>query len=154
METCKGENIRTGGTEEGSMKEKILFTIISLVICFLYGIVAAEEMKGAHSSHQHRHLEYAKIENPVAKTEKSVLQGRQLYEMHCIACHGKAGKGGIGPKLTGNARKHGGTDGEIFHVITDGAAGTAMKGFKKELTDEMRWHLVNYIDSLKTSKNL
>lgn len=57
-------------------------------------------------------------------------------------------KEGTGPNLTVSARSHGGTDGEMFHVITDGVAGTAMKGFKKELTEEMRWHPVNYIRSL------
>jgi hypothetical protein len=39
----------------------------------------------------------------------------------------------------------------MFHVITDGVAGTAMKGFKKVFTEEMRWHLVNYINSLRNA---
>jgi len=109
-------------------------------------------MKDAHKTHEHRHMKYAKIKNPIAKTEKSITQGRKLYEEHCIACHGESGKGGVGPNLRGPVRIHGNTDGEMFHVITDGVAGTAMKGFKKELTDEMRWHLVNYIKSLKNAE--
>lgn len=105
-----------------------------------------------HKHEQHRHLEYAKIKNPVAKTEKSVAEGRRLYEKHCMACHGKAAKGGIGPELTVPSRMHGSTDGEMFHVIADGVAGTAMKGFGNDLSDEMRWNLVNYITSLRKSK--
>ena len=45
-----------------------------------------------------------------------------------------------------------GSDGEIFHVITDGVKGTAMQSFKKGLSKEMRWNLVNYIKSLKGQK--
>jgi mono/diheme cytochrome c family protein len=102
-----------------------------------------------HQYKHHRHPEYAKIKNPIAKTEKSIAQGRKLYEKHCKACHGETGKGGICPDLTVSVRIHGNTDGEMFHVITDGAVGTTMKGFRKELSDEMRWHLVNYITSLR-----
>lgn len=82
----------------------------------------------------------------------SITQGRQLYEKHCISCHAEAGKKGTGPDLSASVLMHGSTDGELFHVITAGVAGTAMKGFKKELSDEMRWHLVNYIISLRKSK--
>ncbi len=44
-------------------------------------------------------------------------------------------EGGIGPPLNGPVRIHSNTDGEIFHVIADGVAGTAMKGFKNELSE-------------------
>ncbi len=121
--------------------------LLSLSLVSLNGFAHEEQ----HEHGPHRHLKYAKIKNPVAKTEKSIAQGRRLYEQHCIACHGKSGKGGIGPHLTGPVLMHGSSDGEMFHVITAGVAGTAMKGFKKELTEEMRWHLVNYITSLMKS---
>jgi mono/diheme cytochrome c family protein len=92
------------------------------------------------------------MKNPVAMTAQSLSEGAKLYGEHCIACHGELGKGGTGPNLTGSVRIHGNTDGEMFHVITDGVAGTAMKGFKKEMMEEMRWHLVNYIKSLRITK--
>jgi cytochrome c oxidase cbb3-type subunit 3 len=134
------------------MKEKIVFIIFFVSIGLSYSSAVAEETIDAHKPHQHRHLEYAKTMNPIAKTEKSVAQGRKLYEKHCMACHGEAGKGGIGPDLTGSPRIHGNSDGEIFHVISNGVKGTAMKGFREELSDEMRWQLVNYITSLKKTK--
>lgn len=129
------------------MKDIIVFLIISVFFCLPYDSAAAE--KDTHKPHQHRHPEYADKVNPVAKTEMSILQGRKLYEKHCMVCHGTAGKGGIGPDLTGAVRKHGSTDGEVFHIVTDGVQGTAMKGFRDELSDEMRWHLVNYVTGLK-----
>jgi len=125
--------------------------ILFLLIVVLAALTGWAQEKH-HKHEQHRHAESAKIKNPVAKTEKSVAEGRRLYEKHCIACHGKAARGGIGPDLTVPSRIHGSTDGEMFHVIADGVAGTVMKGFGKDLSDEMRWNLVNYITSLRKSK--
>ncbi len=126
-----------------------VFLIVMILTAPSFAAIIHEE---PHGHGPHRHLQYEKMKNPVAMTEQSIAQGRQLYEKHCLACHGESGKGGIGPSLTGPARMHGGTDGEIFHVITDGVAGTAMKGFKKELPDKTRWDLVNYIKSLEKKK--
>jgi mono/diheme cytochrome c family protein len=138
------------GIENLKTRNKALRYISFLIILLLVSLdgFAHEEQ---HEHEHHRHLEYAKIKNPVAKTEMSIAQGRKLYEKNCIACHGEAGKGGTGPGLSVPVLIHGSTDGEMFHVITDGVAGTAMKGFKKELPDELRWHLVNYIKSQKYS---
>jgi mono/diheme cytochrome c family protein len=128
----------------------ISFLVMLLLMSF--DSIAQEE----HHMHEqpHRHPKYAKIKNPVAMTGKSIAVGNKLYEEHCIACHGKAGRGGIGPSLTGSVLIHGNTDGEIFHVITDGIAGTKMKGFEKQLIDEMRWHLVNYIKSIRETEEV
>mgnify|MGYP001589018564 FL=1 len=79
-----------------------------------------------------------------------MAEGKKLYEKHCIACHGESGKGGAGPDLTDAVWIHGNTDGEIFNAITGGAQGTAMESFKKELSEEARWHLVNYLVSLRS----
>jgi mono/diheme cytochrome c family protein len=84
-------------------------------------------------------------------TSQSIAEGGKLFETHCTACHGKTKIAGIGPDLEGSPRMHGNSDGEIFHVISAGVKGTAMKGFRNELSDEKRWHLVNYIRSLKNS---
>lgn len=127
----------------------ISFLVMLLLVSF--DSIAQEEH---HMHEQHRHPKYAKIKNPFAMTEKSITVGNKLYEQHCIACHGKAGKGGIGPSLTGSVLTHGNADGEIFHVITDGVVGTTMKGFKKQLNDEMRWHLVNYIKSIRETEKV
>jgi mono/diheme cytochrome c family protein len=125
--------------------------ILFLLILFLtpFDGFAQEER---HRHKRHGHPGHAKIKNPVAKTEKSVAEGKKLYEKHCTACHGEAGKGASGPALSAPELIHGSTDGEIFHVITDGVAGTAMKGFKKELSDELRWHIVNYIAGLRKTR--
>ena len=134
------------------MKIIIVFLLISVFFCLPYGSATAEEMNDAHKPHQHRHPEYAKIKNPVAMTDKSIAEGKTLFEKHCVACHGKTGIGGIGTDLKGSPPIHGNSDGEIFRVITEGVKETAMKGFREKLSDEKRWNLVNYIISLRLSK--
>jgi mono/diheme cytochrome c family protein len=97
-----GINLKT----RNKVMRNISFVLILLLVA-LDGLAQEENHKHEH----HRHPEYAKINNPIAKTEKSIAQGRNLYEKHCIACHGESVKGGIGPHLTGSVRIHGSTDG-------------------------------------------
>jgi cytochrome c oxidase cbb3-type subunit 3 len=85
-------------------------------------------------------------------TEQSIAEGKKLFEKHCMSCHGKTEQGGMGPDLKGPLWIHGNSEGEIFHVITAGVKGTTMKGFREKLSDKMRWHLVNYIASLKKNE--
>jgi len=131
---------------------KVMRNIAFLIILLLVSLDVVAQEEHHKSEQQHRHPEYARIKNPVAIDAKSIAEGKKLYGKYCIACHGEAGNGGTGPNLTGSVRIHGNTDGEMFHIITDGVAGTAMRGFKKDLTEEMRWRLVNYIKSLRNAK--
>lgn len=96
------------------------------------------------------------LKNPVAYSAGSVAQGKNLYLRNCRACHDFDGKGRAGidfvptplPDLTDpKTWKHGVTDGEMFTVIRDGTK-TDMESFKKKLSDEQMWHLVNYVRSL------
>ncbi len=121
-----------------------------MVIAFflLLPLQAFPAQTSEHASHPHVHKKYAQLKNPVPPTNESFQKGREIFEKQCIACHGKDTRGGIGPELTDEQWIHGSSDGEIFHVISAGVASTAMKGYKDELSDEMRWHLVNYIRSI------
>jgi cytochrome c553 len=131
--------------------KKIIILIVFSVLILIFSYAFAQTTEHIHKPHPHKHKKYAKVKNPIPMTEDSIMKGKALYEKHCVSCHGESGKGGNGiPDLTDGLWIHGDTDGEMFHVITDGTKGpTPMKGFKKELTKEMRWQLVNYIKSLK-----
>ncbi len=136
-------------SNEKVIGDRMQMILLSRMIILSSSSLDAVDQVEQHEHGPHRHLRYAKIKNPVAITVQSIAQGKQLYEKHCMVCHGQQGSGGIGPPLYGPVRIHGNAEGEIFHVITYGIAGTAMKGFKNELPEEMRWHLVNYIKSQK-----
>jgi mono/diheme cytochrome c family protein len=96
--------------------------------------------------------------NPVPATAASITAGRALYSKNCRHCHGLRGRGDgpLAPKdpkpsdLTDARWDHGGSDGEIFAVIWNGAPApkSEMKPMKGTLTEKNVWEIVNYLRSL------
>ena len=97
----------------------------------------------------------ARRANPVASDEKSIAAGKKLYVQECADCHGGAGRGdGPGardleldapmPDLS-QAKMWKQTDGALFFKITEGRE--PMPGME-DLSEEQRWHLVNYVRTL------
>ncbi len=93
-----------------------------------------------------------KLKNPVTPTEASLGAAKSIYEQDCAKCHGQDGKGegpeaamyDVQPADFTNAQMMGEmTDGEIFYIISEGRR--PMPAYKKRLTDEQRWQLVNYV---------
>jgi copper transport protein len=95
----------------------------------------------------------AGLTNPIPPTRDSVERGRLVYEANCVVCHGEAGRGD-GPAAAGlrpqpaDFRVHlaaGHTDGQLFDWVTNGVPGTSMPAFRDQLTEEERWHVLNFI---------
>jgi mono/diheme cytochrome c family protein len=91
-----------------------------------------------------------KVTNPVAKNDANLAAGKDIFLKTCAICHGKKGKGD-GPKTAELDKPVGDftkedfgkqSDGAIFWKITEG--NKPMPSFKKEMTEEQRWLLVNY----------
>ncbi len=90
--------------------------------------------------------------NPVRSTEDGLQAARGVYKENCAKCHGDTGRGD-GPEawknypsptdLVNEARVKKATDGALFYQISEGRR--PMPGFKKRLSDEQRWELVNLI---------
>jgi mono/diheme cytochrome c family protein len=102
-----------------------------------------------------------KVKNPVAASAASVTAGAATYKKYCSFCHGPEAKGNgpLAPKgsmpsdLTDAKWDHGDTDGEIFHIVTNGVGGTSvMKGFKGKIPDQDLWNVINYLRSLGPKK--
>lgn len=99
-----------------------------------------------------------KMKNPVKPTEASVEKGKEIYEKKCAPCHGANGDGKgpararLSPKPTNFKDPHAGkmTDGEHFWKITTGRG--PMPSFAKDLAEEERWYVVNYINTLMKHK--
>jgi mono/diheme cytochrome c family protein len=96
--------------------------------------------------------------NPVPTTAASVTAGRALYNKNCRHCHGLRGVGD-GPLAPSNPRPanltdekwdHGGSDGEIFAIIWNGAPApkSEMKPMKETLTERNVWDIVNFLRTL------
>jgi len=96
-----------------------------------------------------------KIINPIKITEPSINIGKKLYTTYCAACHGNKGKGdglaaaSLNPKPANFTldKIQNQTDGAIYWKLTEGRS--PMAGYKGSLSDEQRWHLVNFIRTLK-----
>lgn len=100
----------------------------------------------------------AKKRNPIPAEEKSIEAGKQIYTRECLSCHGPRGRGD-GPQAKDLEKSPGNltaptmwnqTDGELFWKITEGRS--PMPGFGKLLTEQERWHVINFIRTLAPRK--
>ena len=100
------------------------------------------------------------FESPLAFTSRTVAAGAALYPVHCAACHGADGRGD-GPLAAGLRMRPlpltgfhllERSDGEMFwllsHGVPDGRGGLAMPGFAQHLSEDERWDLIAYIQTL------
>ncbi len=93
-----------------------------------------------------------KLKNPFAATEASLAAAKAIFLDNCAQCHGDGGIGDgpeapmydVKPADFTDAHMMGEmTDGELFWKISEGRR--PMPEFKKRLTEEQRWQLVNYV---------
>ena len=81
------------------------------------------------------------------KKEDDIAIGKKEFVERCVACHGPAAKGGIGPDLTRTEFKYGKSEQAIAESIAKGRPG-GMPAFKNDLSHEKIEGLVKYILSL------
>jgi len=92
--------------------------------------------------------------NPFPPNAESVARGRMVYTENCAMCHGVEGRGDGPVGLTLNPRPadltihavpgvH--TDGRLFEWISKGVPGSLMPAFEEALSEEDRWHLINFM---------
>ena len=99
---------------------------------------------------------------PVAYAQADLDKGKQQYTLYCVTCHGELGDGQgiVGRTLDPPPRdftvgdfKFGGSDEEIFAVISNGAASVGgsplMAPWGAVIPEAERWNIVHYIRSLK-----
>jgi cytochrome c oxidase cbb3-type subunit 3 len=85
----------------------------------------------------------------MAKDPAKVKAGRELFQVRCIACHGAAGQGIIGPNLTDEYWLHGGKLAEITHTITNGVPDKGMPPWGPVMSSEQIHFVVAYIRSIR-----
>lgn len=94
----------------------------------------------------------AEPSNPYPATTQSLTQGRTIYMAHCQSCHGATGVGN-GPAAAGleapgldlRAQVAARSDARLYRMISQGIRGTGMPAFIGRLTEDERWHVINYI---------
>jgi cytochrome c5 len=94
------------------------------------------------------------LTNPVPLTERTLADGKVLYERYCQHCHGENGEGNgsVGqvykgvPSYKADAYLNM-NGGHIFHVITHGKGRMWPHG--SQLNPEERWKVVHYVKQLQ-----
>jgi mono/diheme cytochrome c family protein len=105
-----------------------------------------------------------KTKNPVPASAESIEKGKTLYlertKGNCVFCHGDTGAGNEAnmsrlrrkpADLTNKEHLSAETDGELFWKISKGITGIMPAG-EKRMTEEERWHVVNYVRTLAKDK--
>ena len=95
--------------------------------------------------------EQAGMPNPVAPTAASLAQGKKLFDINCVICHGQtsAKPGPVGTKLRppppglGHELLKKRSDSQIFTAITRGFG--RMPPFNDKISPRERWDLVNFL---------
>ncbi|MGE3775717.1 MAG: cytochrome c [Pirellulaceae bacterium] len=87
--------------------------------------------------------------------EASARRGAEVFNVHCVACHGASGKGdGLvaqrgfpppPPLPTGKSIQM--KDGQLFHILTWGQG--SMASMASQLTRGQRWDVVNFVRTLQ-----
>ncbi|MGV8856797.1 MAG: c-type cytochrome [Devosia sp.] len=86
--------------------------------------------------------------NPLGEDPNAVQEGKKLFRsMNCAGCHGYDGKGNMGPDLTDDAWRYGGTPVEVYKSIYEGRP-QGMPAWGNTLPTDPIWQLVAYIQSL------
>jgi len=89
--------------------------------------------------------------NPIAISPESLARGREMYDTHCIVCHGAQGRGNgpVGQKFVPQPMELNldyvqlQPDGQLYYTISHGSL--AMPFYRQAIAPQDRWHLVNFI---------
>jgi putative copper export protein/mono/diheme cytochrome c family protein/peroxiredoxin len=90
----------------------------------------------------------------------SIMRGAEFYRQHCAPCHGISGQGD-GPAARGLARdppdltaKHAAdhTAGDFFWWVSHGIAKGPMPGFARQLDENQRWDVINFVRALAAAE--
>jgi len=83
-------------------------------------------------------------------TDANALADRKTtFLNNCASCHRKDGGGDIGPNLTDEYWKHGGSIQDIFKVVRHGVQGTNMIAWEGFISPEKMQNVSNYILTLQ-----
>jgi mono/diheme cytochrome c family protein len=119
-------------------------------------LAVAAALAVAHSSQEwNAPPEANAMKSPLAATPQALAAAAALFNDKCANCHGEKGKGDgpeanmysvkpqdlTDPKIIGSM-----TEGEIFWKISEGRR--PMPAFKKQLSEEQRWQLVQFVRNL------
>lgn len=98
------------------------------------------------------------LSNPLPNSKQVLATGKARFDTYCSPCHGYFGKGDTRlrdqfpkPPTLHSDKVRNWTDGNIYHVITNGQ--NIMPSYEKQISRDDRWAIVHYIRVLQRSQN-
>lgn len=131
------------------MRRALLLTLtLTLVVTFTLMVFGGWNTVHAHAEKGTQ--EYEKVANPIEATEETIAEGKSIYLQKCATCHGADGKGSYPgmPDLTDHQMMSEMSEALMFQRISKGVQGTSMPPWEDILTEEERWMVVNYLNTL------
>jgi cytochrome c oxidase cbb3-type subunit 3 len=87
----------------------------------------------------------------MSKDAASVAEGKQLFTTTCVACHGPAGGGIVGPNLTDEFWIHGGAPEQIYNTVKNGVPVKGMAAWGPQLGANRVKAVVSYVLTLRNT---
>lgn len=113
------------------------------------------DMKVAQEAQIARALE-AGIDNEffvmMSQNEEKVVEGREIFVKHCVACHLDQGQGSVGPNLTDGYWIHGCEPMQMLKIINDGVAAKGMPAWMNQLGPSRVNTVLSYILTIKDNE--
>ena len=94
------------------------------------------------------------LKSPYETTAENLENGKKMYTIYCVSCHGSKGDGNgylsQTDKFVGipNYKDRDITEGSIYHVLIHGK--NLMGSHSSQLTYKERWQIVQYVEVLRT----
>jgi mono/diheme cytochrome c family protein len=88
--------------------------------------------------------------DPMQSDLNAVAAGQNLFEQHCVECHGSGGQGTKKAPSLRVEEVQNAPPGGIFWILTNGVVRRGMPVWSK-LPEPQRWQVVSFIKSLGTS---
>jgi len=89
-------------------------------------------------------------ENNVAMADESgIEEGKILYNKSCVACHGAAGEGTVGPNLTDDYWLHGGSLNDIYKTVKYGYPDKGMQAWESQFSPKQMRSIASFVKKLQ-----
>ncbi|MFZ9700102.1 MAG: c-type cytochrome [Flavobacteriales bacterium] len=113
------------------------------------------------NSPEGREKAIAELKNPLGQSAYHLDEGKRLYNVYCIACHGKEGKGdgpvvkvllakdnyGLQPPAYSSDQLKGISEGQIFYAMHYGKGN--MGSYASQLSAVERWQITRFVQTLQ-----
>ncbi|HSN48756.1 MAG TPA: c-type cytochrome [Flavobacterium sp.] len=134
---------------KNKFQNQIAAKLVFIVIIFMYASIASAQ----HAPPWNVPKRAINKKNPFPADIYSLERGKNSYQLDCVRCHGKDGKGDglnadkVHKQITdlGSDKVQKETDGQLFWKISEGRRPMPLT----DLTNDQRWDIVNYIRTFK-----